>query len=171
VILWHLGTAAALTYVSLGRRRIDYRYILVGAIAPDVVDAVLGLRYEWGPAGRGIAHSLLAASVVAIAIVVGARGEQRLALFGVAVGWLLHLVADGMWQAPATFLWPAFGPDLSPSPAEPYSLDVLVHPLDHVTTWLGEVAGALLLGWFWVAFDLGRDGRARDFARDGRLRP
>jgi hypothetical protein len=171
VILWHLGTAAALTYVSLGRRRIDYRYILLGALAPDVVDPLLGLRYEWGPAGRGIAHSLLATSVVAIVIIVGARGELRLALFGIPVGWLLHLVADGMWQAPATFLWPAFGTAFARSPAESYSIDVLVHPLDHVTTWLGEIVGALLLAWFWVAFELGRDARARAFARDGRLRP
>ncbi|CAN5662314.1 hypothetical protein BH24ACT26_BH24ACT26_01600 [soil metagenome] len=170
MILWHLGTAALMTYVTLGRRRIDYRFILLGAAAPDGIDALAGSWLEQGPAGRGIAHTLLAASAVAVAIIVVSRGERRLALFGLAVGWLLHLVGDGMWQAPATFLWPAFGSSFSASPAEPYGLDLLAHPLDHLTTWLGELAGGLVLAWFWVAFELGRDGRARDFARDGRLR-
>jgi hypothetical protein len=171
VILWHLGTAALITYVTLGRRRIDYRFVLLGSVAPDAVDAVLGVVWTLGRSGRGIAHSIVAACVVAVVIVVAARGERRLALFGIAVGWVLHLVADGMWQAPETFLWPAFGTAFAGAPAEPYSVDVFARPLDHVVTWLGEIAGALVLAWFWFAFELGRDGRAARFARDGRLRP
>jgi LexA-binding, inner membrane-associated putative hydrolase len=171
MILWHLGTAAAVTYVTLGRRRIDYRFILAGAIAPDVVDALLGLFLFEGPAGRWVAHSLGAAMVVAVSILIGFRGERRLAVFGFAVGWLLHLVGDGMWQAPETFFWPAFGTGFAAAPGEPYSWDLFANPLSHGLTWLGELAGLALLAWFWVAFRLGEDGRARLFLTDGYLRP
>jgi inner membrane protein len=171
VLLWHMGTAALITYVALGRRRIDYRMVLLGAILPDLVDGVLGLWLFEGPAGRWIAHSLVAVAVVAAALLVASRGERRLALFGIAVGWLLHLVCDGMWQAPETFLWPAFGSGFARAPREPYSWDLLARPLDHLSTWGGELVGIALLAWFYAAFELGRDGRLRAFARDGRLRP
>ena len=170
MILWHMGVAALLTYVTLGRRRIDYRWVLLGAIAPDLVDGALGLFLFEGPAGRWVAHALLAPTVVAILVVVLLRGRRRLAVFGLAVGWLLHLVADGMWRAPLTFLWPAFGTRFSMAPREPYTWDLLVHPLDHLGTWAGEAAGAALLALFVVAFRLWEPDRLARFVRDGHLR-
>jgi LexA-binding, inner membrane-associated putative hydrolase len=171
LIFWHLGLAAAIVYVTLGRRRIDYRFVLLGAIAPDIVDGILGLFFFDGPSGRWIAHSLLAVVVVTIAVLVGFRGERRLQVFGFAVGWLLHLVCDGMWMAPKTFFWPAFGTDFDPTPAEPYSWDLFIHPLDHWAIWLGEIVGIALLAWFWVAFRLGEPDRRKLFLSDGYLRP
>ena len=170
MILWHLGTAAALVYVTLGRARIDYRFILLGAIAPDVIDGLLGAFLFDGPAGRWIAHSLLAPVAVAIAILLATRGERRLSLFGLAVGWLVHLVFDGMWQAPRTFLWPLFGTAFASTPAEPYSWSLLSDPLAHLSTWGAELVGVALLAWFWVAFELKDPGRRAAFLQDGHLR-
>ena len=171
MILWHLGVTALIVYVTLGRRRIDYRFILLGAILPDLVDGVLGLFLFDGPAGRWVAHSILAVVVVSLAIIVGLKGETRLSVFGIGVGWLVHLVADGMWAAPQTFLWPAFGTGFSDAPAEPYSWDLLLDPLSHVGTWAAELAGLAILAWFWVAFEMGRGDRFRLFLSDGYLRP
>jgi hypothetical protein len=81
------------------------------------------------------------------------------------------LVLDGMWASPETFLWPAFGTDFAASPAEPYSWDVVLNPWDHLATWAGELVGAALLAWFWVAFRLSERDRLKTFARDGYLRP
>jgi hypothetical protein len=171
VILWPLGIACALTYVSLGRRRIDYRFVLLGAALPDALDAAVGLLWPPGPADRGIAHSLVGVIVVTAAIIVFTSGTRRLALFGLGVGWLLHLVADGMWFAPRTFLWPAFGFRFARAPASPYSWDVLIHPWAHWGTWAKEAAGAAILAWFWVAFRLGEGERMKLFLKDGYLRP
>ena len=171
MLLWHMGVATLITYVSLGRRRIDYRFILLGAVAPDLIDGVLGLFFFDGPAGRWIAHSLLTVIVLAVVIILFFRGPKRLAVFGVAVGWLLHLVGDGMWQVPKTFLWPAFGTEFGATPREPYSWDLLARPLDHLGTWGAELVGAGILVWFVVAFSLNEPERRRLFARDGYLRP
>lgn len=171
MILWHAGTAVALMYVTIGRRRVDYRFVILGALLPDLADGALHLVGVFdGPSGRWVAHSLLATLVVAVAIVLLFRGERRLAVFGIFVGWLLHLVADGMWSAPETFLWPAFGSGFSVSPAEPYSWDLLTAPFDHPATWAGEAIGIAILWWFYAAFDLGRDGRLTGFLKDGHLR-
>lgn len=161
-----MGLAALIVYVTLGRRRIDYRYVLIGAVLPDVID---GLVYRGSP-DQAVAHSILAVIVVAVAVILGSRGERRLAVFGIPVGWLLHLVGDGMWNAPRTFLWPAFGSEFSRSP-EPYSWGLITDPLAHLSTWGLEVVGFLLLAWFWVAFGLGHEGRFRLFLGDGYLRP
>ena len=171
MLLWHLGSATLIVYVTLGRRRIDYRMILIGAVLPDIVDGVLGLLLFEGRAGRWIAHSVLAAIVVTVVIILGFKGDTRQSLFGIGVGWLLHLVADGMWQAPKTFLWPAFGGEFSASPPEPYSWDLFLDPIAHLTTWGGELIGLSILAWFWVAFRLGEDNRFRLFLSDGYLRP
>lgn len=171
MILWHLGTAAGIVYVTLGRRRIDYRFVLLGAVLPDLTDGFLGLFFFDGQEGRWIAHSLVAMIAVTVVILLVFKGDRRQSLFGIGVGWLLHLVADGMWQAPLTFFWPAFGTAFASVPREPYSWDLVAHPLAHAFTWAGELCGLVLLGWFFVAFRLGRDGRMRLFLRDGYLRP
>ncbi len=171
MILWHLGTAALIVYATLGRRRIDYRFILIGSVLPDVIDGVLGLFFFEGRSGRWIAHSILAVITVTVVILIGFRGERRQSWFGIGVGWLLHLVGDGMWRAPVTFLWPAFGTEFAGVPREPYSWDLLVHPLDHLGTWGGELVGLAILAWFWVAFRLGHGGRLKLFLSDGYLRP
>jgi hypothetical protein len=171
VILWHLGLATVIVYVTLGRRRIDYRYILIGAILPDIVDGMLGLFVFDGPSGRWIAHSLIANVVVTVAIILFFRGETRLAVFGLGVGWLTHLVGDAMWDAPQTFFWPLAGTGFADSPAEPYSWSLFTAPFDHVWTWLGELAGLGVLAWFWVGFELGDQQRRKLFLKDGYLRP
>lgn len=171
MIFWHLGLATVIVYVTLGRRRIDYRFVLLGAILPDLVDGLLGLFFFDGPSGRWVSHSILAVIVVSVLIILGLKGDRRLSIFGIAVGWLLHLVADGMWGAPLTFLWPAFGTEFSMIPAEPYTWDLLAHPWDHLGTWAGELVGLAILAWFWVAFELGKDNRFSLFLKDGYLRP
>lgn len=164
-----MGVATALVYATLGRARIDYRFILLGAIAPDLVDGVLGFFLDYEGSGRGVAHSILAVVVVALVVLLLSKGERRLSLFGLAVGWLLHLVADGMWSAPLTFLWPAFGTEFAAEPPEPYSIDLVTDPVAHLATWGGELVGAALLLWFGIAFLRTPERRAR-FLRDGRFR-
>jgi len=93
-----------------------------------------------------------------------------LAFFGIGVGWLLHLVGDGMWDAPRTFFWPVAGTEFATSPAEPYSWALFKDPLPHAWTWAGEVVGLLILTWFYVAFELGDPDRRRRFLQDGHLR-
>jgi inner membrane protein len=170
LLLWHLGVAAALVYVTLGRRRIDYRFILLGAVLPDAIDLPLSFVFGW-PGRRGPAHTLLAVVAISVFVLIAFRGARRLSLFGLGVGWLTHLVGDGMWSVPRTFLWPAFGTRFGGRPPEPYSTSLIAHPLAHLTTWGGELVGLAILAWFWVAFRLGEGDRLRSFLRDGLLRP
>lgn len=164
-----MGIATAIVYVTIGRRRVDYRFILLGAVLPDLIDGVSCSFYTCG-GGRGVAHSLIANVAVTVLIILLLRGETRLSVFGIGVGWLLHLVADGMWDAPRTFFWPVAGTDFAMTPSEPYSWELFTDPLAHAWTWAGEFVGILILAWFCIAFGLGDPQRRARFIRDGHLR-
>ncbi len=51
-----MGLATLIVYMTLGRRRIDFRFILLGAVLPDLLDPVI--RAMGGFEGdRGPTHS------------------------------------------------------------------------------------------------------------------
>ncbi|MFV1992243.1 MAG: metal-dependent hydrolase, partial [Acidimicrobiales bacterium] len=59
---------------------------------------------------RLVTHSLLAAVTVMILVLVRTRrGRPRRRWMAVAVGMLLHLFLDAMWDSQETLLWPFLG--------------------------------------------------------------
>ena len=46
-------------------------------------------------------------------------------------GWLTHLVADGIWDAPKTMLWPAFGNSFEATPADAVEQKLLSGDADY----------------------------------------
>ncbi len=92
----HLLTAWLFLAASpRARRRLDLRWVLLGAVAIDVDHLPL---YLWAalassPGGRPVTHSLI---TVLVLLVVVAALSRRLstAATGVAVGVLLHFVRD-----------------------------------------------------------------------------
>ncbi len=156
--------ALVVVWVVFHDPAIDYRVVLLGALLPDLVDAVFGgARLALGDPG-GIPGHTLAFSVVLLVVVMlatrGRRAARRRWIF-LPVGSLLHLVLDGMWTRTDIFWWPAFG----------WSLDGRLPFLDHGLALLGaqEVAGVLALVWFWQRFRLGDEENRTHFWRTGRL--
>lgn len=103
-LLGHLGITSGVFY-ALERKiktRIDYRYVLVGAIISDIVDKSISLVLAGNPFtyGRFIGHSLLfTAAVFALYFV---NKKFLLLGFGIAA----HLVLDVMWHFTETLFWP-----------------------------------------------------------------
>jgi len=133
----------------------DYRMVVVGALAPDLVDGPFG--------GVGPAHTLVGAAGVLVAVMLATRGRRHLrrSLLALPIGMVAHLVADAMWARTTTFWWPFFGWSLGGRlPALDHGVAVLV---------LEELLGALLVGWCWQRFGLA-DARVRAaFLRTGHL--
>jgi hypothetical protein len=103
VILWFAAFAVLGAWQVLRDARFDYRLIAVGAIAPSLVDAPLG--------HRGLAHTLVFA-VGSLAVVMLAtinRRSLRRHLLALPIGFLAHLVLDGVFANKALFWWPALG--------------------------------------------------------------
>lgn len=160
MILWFAGMAVVAVWVVFRDPAIDLRLVIVGALAPDVVDGVLALV---GAVGPWPMHTLVAGAGMLMAVMLATSGRRQLRrrLLALPIGALLHLALDGAWTDTEVFWWPAFGTGVGtqvlPS-VERGAVNVVL-----------ELVGALALVWAWRRFRLGEAARRRAFFRTGRV--
>ncbi len=154
MLLWFAATSVLTVYFVFRDPRFDYRFLVAGALLPDIVDAFAGRM--WVLHSLGGAVGLL---IVVMAATVGNR-PWRKRLLGLPIGVLLHIVFDGAFSTTEVFWWPASG-------------GFGDHPLPVVARgWWNlalEVAGAALLVWAWRLFGLADPAGRRRAVRTGEL--
>jgi hypothetical protein len=112
VLFWHVGATLWLFRWIFRDPKVDIRFLFAGAILPDLIDLTIGTvvladRYSTGELWF---HSLLLPSIYMAGVVaMTRRGRRRRAFMAVGIGWLFHLLLDGMWANQDVFLWPFFG--------------------------------------------------------------
>lgn len=170
MVLWHLGATVAIARYAFRDERMDLRFLMLGAVLPDIIDTPIGLlTFSSVESVRLAGHTLLGAAAVMVAVVVSTRrGRPRKRWMPLAIGLLIHLFLDAMWADPETLWWPFLGLEWSSTglgDAGSYVGDVLTNPW----MWAGEALGAGYLGV------LGRRGRLATtearwrFAREGTI--
>jgi hypothetical protein len=116
LLFGHIGiTLGVLLGVSYFAPRlkdvIDPRYLVIGALLPDLIDKPLGMIIFASifSNGRIMAHTLLfSLTVLLIGLYLyNKRGDIRIT--ALASGSFFHLIEDQMWISPQTLLWPLFG--------------------------------------------------------------
>jgi membrane-bound metal-dependent hydrolase YbcI (DUF457 family) len=173
MLLWDVGAALAISRYAFRDPAMDLRWLALGAVLPNLADKSVGSVLFWDHFrnGRIHAHTLIfAALVLAVAVVATGRGSSaRRAGVALAVGVFLHLLLDGHFTDPESFLWPFFGWQF---PAEEgQRLPALL--ADGSTSPLVlalEAAGAVYLGYLWRLGGLSDPTRRARFLRDGRIR-
>ena len=168
MIFWHVGATTVSIRYAFRDPAMDLRYLALGALLPDIVDLPLGIVMwsEW-QAARLIAHSIVFGSLVMLLVLVFTRrGPVRKQWMLLAVGVLLHLLLDAMWQEPETLWWPFLGWEFSATPFATfgdYAIDVLTDPI----MWLGEAAGLVYLAYLWRASGLSDPSARSRLLRSG----
>ncbi|MGH9154859.1 MAG: hypothetical protein ACRD1K_03175 [Acidimicrobiales bacterium] len=156
MLLWFAGLSVVIVWQVFRDTAVDYRLVMAGALAPDLVDMAFG--------GVGPLHTLAASAGLLGGVMVATRGRRglRRRLLALPIGTFLHLVLDAMWVRTEVFWWPASGLATGggglPSLARPAVLLVIQ-----------EMAGLTALAWWWGRFRLSEPARRRSFARTGRL--
>ncbi len=136
---------------------LDYRFLLLGSIFPDIVDKPLGVIFQ--VSGRAFCHTLLFMALILAAGICLFRIRKNPGLFCFALGCVTHVLLDSVWLNKITFLWPLFGwgfqhTDISIGPwIESLFLDLITKPSEYIP----EVIGAILLALFF--FGLSRNGK------------
>ncbi len=180
LLFGHVGITLGLVYLLAapwgGRRRVDYRLVMAGALLSDIIDKPLGIAL--GIYGRNVGHTLLFPSlltlVLALPLILPHRLPRVLAarlgnpVIYLAPGVWSHLILDRMWGYQAVLLWPGFGLAFPPSTLDP--LDVLAFLTDAYTL-AGEAVGLTTLLAVARRHGLIHLDRLRVFLRDGRLGP
>jgi hypothetical protein len=103
MVLWFVGTAIVSVWLVFRDPAIDLRVVVLGALAPDIIDAPFG--------GARIGHSVLfsAAMLGVVMLATRARRSMRRKLVMGSVGAMLHLVFDGAVATTTVFWWPLGG--------------------------------------------------------------
>jgi membrane-bound metal-dependent hydrolase YbcI (DUF457 family) len=173
MMFWRIGAILFLFRWIFGDPKVDVRFLVAGAILPDVVDLTIGtiLFADRFSSGEIFAHTLVVPTVVAVVILFATRrGRRRRAWMALIVAWFFHLLLDGMWTTAETFLWPFFGLDFPRGP-DPYWSDVWERASSDPWRWVTEVIGLAYLIWIWFATGLNSPDRRARFSSDGRLPP
>lgn len=149
IFFGHIGITIAFVFLVFLflREKVDYRFVIVGSILPDLIDKPLGqiILYSVFQNGRIISHTLL---FIAVLTLIGIYVEKRYrstAVEFLALGALMHLVLDQMWNTPQTLFWPLLGwafPKEDLSGYIGYLLDELLHRPD---VYVPEVIGFFIV--------------------------
>lgn len=103
VFFWFIGTSVLAVRSVFRDPKFDYRFLILGVLLPDVVDAM------WG--GARALHSVTTSVVVLFSIMFVTIGRRtwRKRLLGVPIGMFLHLIFDGAFDDTKVFWWPVTG--------------------------------------------------------------
>jgi hypothetical protein len=174
MLAWHLGGTLFLFRWIFRDPKVDVRFLLAGAVMPDVIDLTVGTLVFADTFGTGElwTHGLLVPSLVVVLVLVATRrGRRRRAWMAFAVGMFFHLVLDAMWTDTRVFLWPFAGVDLASGGSGGYWMSALERAVSDPWRWVREAIGVAYLAWVWVAEGLAdRERRAR-LLHTGRLDP
>ena len=143
--------------------RVDYRFILLGALLPDLVDKPLG--HILLPAvlanSRTFLHTLLFLVLTMLAAFIIYRRKRAMWGVYIAFGVLMHLIMDAMWCDPVTFFWPLYGPFQKYPGISEWILEKWIKALfEEPCVYIPEAAGFLILLFFAIRLVLQRKVRA-----------
>jgi len=148
---------------------VDYRWLAVAAMLPDIADKPLAVTvFRDSQTSQGLFHTLLFhLAVAAIALAVWRwRSLPYLLAFNT------HLVFDQMWHHPETLFFPFKGWEFDPyrfvgTPEAMVSVywDIFLLP----QIWIAEGIGAIILAFFFFHYRLYRWPNLRHFLLTGRF--
>lgn len=170
MLFWHLGGSLWLFRWIFRDPKVDVRFLLLGAILPDLIDLPIGTliladRYSTGELWF---HSLIVPTIFITGVLVATRrGRRRRAWMALGVGWLFHLLLDGIWVSQEVFLWPVFG-DI-PAGESPYWPLAWERAVSDPWRWVKEALGLGYLIWLWIALGLRGPERRSNMLQTGRL--
>lgn len=130
----------------------DIRFFIIGSMLPDIIDKPVGqyIFRETFQNGRIFSHTLLFLLVLSIAGVILYGMKRHTWMLALAAGTLIHLVLDGMWGVPRTFLWPLLGWEFSAVKLEGWARGLFELIVSNPVIFLSEAVGLIILIWFGI---------------------
>lgn len=171
MVFWHVAGALFLFRWIFRDPRVDVRFLVAGALLPDLIDLPIGtwLAADRYSSGQLWGHTLLAPTLLVIVVLAATRrGARRRAWMALAIGMFFHLLLDGMWISREVFLWPLFGTDFPTGPV-PYWADLWERAFSDPWRWIKEAIGIAYLVVLWHTTSLNDRDRRLQLVRTGVL--
>lgn len=115
------------------RTIIDPRFLVIGALLPDLVDKPIGrIIFASSVAnGRIIGHTLLFSFLLLLTGLYLYEKRKDIKVLALATGSFFHLFEDQMWAQPQTFFWPLHGLSFPRDHTDYTGLEYLIKMLEH----------------------------------------
>ena len=164
----------AVTKVTSKRHifQIDYRFILLGSILPDLIDKSVAVLMSpiFLTNGRLITHSLL---FLIIIICLGSFiAVQQRKLWGLYIifGVLVHLILDSMWLEPVVLFWPILGfgfPEYAGTGLTAWITEWQDSILHRPDFYISEIAGLMIDAFFVAKIIINK--KVKEFIYQGKI--
>lgn len=170
MLLWHLAGSLFLFRWIFRDPKVDVRFLLFGAILPDIIDLPFGTliladRYSTGALWF---HSLVVPTAIGVVVLAATRrGPRRKKWMALVIGLFFHLLLDGMWTNTEVFLWPLAG-DL-PSGSGSFWSQAWMRAGNDPIRWLKEIVAAVYLVSLYRRLALGTGAVRREVLTSGHL--
>jgi len=175
IFFGHLGLTTG--FIRLGEKlinknqekciSIDYRYVLLGSILPDIIDKPIGAVFFRSVFhnSRIFLHTLVFAMIL---IIIGLilRGRSR-AYITIASSCCIHLILDSMWLYPAILFWPFFGLSFPARPEGNWINSDFIALLTNPSIYLPEIIGFSILIFYFITL-IKRD-KSGNFIKTGKI--
>jgi membrane-bound metal-dependent hydrolase YbcI (DUF457 family) len=149
LILCHLftGLITGLVLYKLTGQRLIIFICGLGALLPDIIDKPLGHIILQGTLdnGRLFAHGLLLLGLITVVALMYFRSKRSYLLLALALGILLHQLADSMFFDNVAWFWPAFGPYVPEHFPDYFGRSIIIE----ITSFYEWVYGAFSFAIIW----------------------
>jgi membrane-bound metal-dependent hydrolase YbcI (DUF457 family) len=173
LLFGHIGLSLLIVFLLLLALKIgvDYRFVIVGSMLPDIIDKPLGeyILKDFFNNGRIVSHTLVFIAILGILALLVAKKYQFWGIGVLTLGAFLHQIEDQMWNAPASWFWPTFGWEFPKHQMDNYVLYLLDNLMKSPEVYVPELIGAIIVAAFILRFRLYRPENARAFIISGRL--
>ncbi len=173
IFFGHLGVTLLFVFIVfyILKEDVDYRFVLLGAILPDLLDKPIGdfLFYSTFQNGRIFGHTLLFIFALTLLGSYVTKKYKTGFVELLALGALLHIAEDRMWVAKETLLWPLLGLEFPKTNTEDYLGYILYVIFHNPDAYVPEIIGLIILAAFAVYFKLYRYDRLKAFLFTGKL--
>ncbi|MGA9142028.1 MAG: metal-dependent hydrolase [Methanocella sp.] len=172
IFFGHIGITLLFAYLifNIFKEKIDYRFLIVGAILPDLIDKPIGqyIFVSTFDNGRIFGHTILFVLLLTMIALYVERKYRFLGISVLALGALMHQTEDQMWMSPSTSLWPTMGWQFPKLGLQDYSGYILEKLFSDPNAYVPEIIGLAIIAWFIFRFRLYRPDTIKAFLKTGR---
>lgn len=158
------------TSLASPKKHLDYRFLLIGSLLPDLIDKPIGdvFFYQTFQNGTIFAHTLCFTIFLALLGAYVYRGWKKSWCLMLSFGCAIHLILDGLWLDPRTLFWPIYGwsfPKLDPVNFFGWLPEMFQELVANPIVCIPELAGFAILAW--AAVRLIQMGKVHAFITNG----
>lgn len=151
-------------------QKADYRILLLGSLLPDLTDKPAAFLFKniFMGASRLYGHTLLFSILLLFIGTYLWKSHKAAGGLVLALGAAFHQLLDGMWNIPATMLWPFWGWSFPAVERGDYLQHLIYKLTTDPLTYVPEAAGLAIMVYFTVL--LARNKQLSRFILTGKVR-